>query len=134
MAEALRIAIVGAESTGKSTLAAALAAALAQPGGPRVAWVPELLREWCSRVGRTPQAHEQPGILRAQHASPVAIDIAQSLQRLGDDRVPVARLLRKIRWRRFAIKAARTLYLEPILEPGDPHLGSMERCSNSARL
>ncbi len=67
MAEALRIAIVGAESTGKSTLAAALAAALAQPGGPRVAWVPELLREWCSRVGRTPQAHEQPGILRAQH-------------------------------------------------------------------
>jgi nicotinamide riboside kinase len=67
MAEALRIAIVGAESTGKTTLAQGLALQLAQTSGLRVAWVPEALREWCARIGRTPQAHEQASILRAQH-------------------------------------------------------------------
>lgn len=64
---AITIAIVGAESTGKTTLAAALARALALQTGLRVAWVPELLREWCARSGRTPLAVEQAGILRAQH-------------------------------------------------------------------
>ena len=67
MAEAIRIAIIGAESTGKTTLAAALAPRLAQATGLRVAWVPELLRAWCDHVGRTPLAHEQGAILRAQH-------------------------------------------------------------------
>ena len=32
-----------------------------------MAWVPELLREWCDAAGRTPLAHEQAAILRAQH-------------------------------------------------------------------
>jgi len=67
MADALRVAIVGAESTGKTTLASQLASRLAQDTGLRVAWVPELLREWCDEVGRTPLAHEQAAILRAQH-------------------------------------------------------------------
>ena len=67
MPEALCIAIVGAESTGKTTLAAALAQRLAADTGRRVAWVPELLREWCAHSGRTPHAHEQESILRAQH-------------------------------------------------------------------
>jgi nicotinamide riboside kinase len=61
------IAIVGAESTGKTTLAQALVPALAAETGQRVAWVAETLREWCERVGRTPQAHEQASILRAHH-------------------------------------------------------------------
>lgn len=73
MAEALCIAIVGAESTGKTTLAAALALRLAAQTGRRVAWVPEQLREWCERSGRTPLIHEQSSILRAQH---VRIDAA----------------------------------------------------------
>ncbi len=64
---ATRIAICGAESTGKTTLAAALAPRLAQETGLRVAWVPETLREWCEHVGRTPQVHEQAAILRQQH-------------------------------------------------------------------
>ena len=64
---AITIAVVGAESTGKTTLAADLAAALAAQTGCRVAWVPEQLREWCERSGRTPQVHEQASILRAQH-------------------------------------------------------------------
>ena len=67
MADALRVAIVGAESTGKTTLASQLAPRLAQDTGLRVAWVPELLREWCDEFGRTPMAHEQAAILRAQH-------------------------------------------------------------------
>jgi nicotinamide riboside kinase len=63
----LCIALLGAESTGKTTLAAALAPRLAQDTGLRVAWVPELLREWCDQAGRTPLAHEQAAILRGQH-------------------------------------------------------------------
>lgn len=66
MADALRVALVGAESTGKTTLAAALALQLAQRTGRRVAWVPEVLREWCVHTGRTPQVHEQASILRGQ--------------------------------------------------------------------
>lgn len=63
---AICIAIVGAESTGKTTLAAALAPRLARETGLRVACVPELLRAWCDRAGRMPQAHEQGPILRAR--------------------------------------------------------------------
>jgi nicotinamide riboside kinase len=64
---ALRIAIVGAESSGKTTLAAALVPRLAADTGLRVTWVPELLREWCDQAGRTPKVHEQAAILRAHH-------------------------------------------------------------------
>jgi nicotinamide riboside kinase len=60
------IAIVGAESTGKTTLAQDLAAALRELTGLRVAFVAEWLRQWCEHTGRTPLAHEQPAILRAQ--------------------------------------------------------------------
>ncbi len=62
----LIIAILGAESTGKTTLAAALAARLRGLGVSSVAWVPEALREWCAAQGRTPRRDEQAGILQAQ--------------------------------------------------------------------
>ena len=65
--QALCIAIVGAESTGKTSLAQSLAQRLAADTGRRVAWVPEALRAWCDQAGRTPLAHEQAPILRAQH-------------------------------------------------------------------
>ena len=64
MADAIRIAIVGAESTGKTTLAAALAPRLAADTGLRAAWVPEWLRTWCEHTGRTPLPHEQAALLR----------------------------------------------------------------------
>ena len=67
MAESICIGINGAESTGKTTLAADLAAALGQTRGQPVAWVPEVLRQWCENTGRTPLAHEQASILRTQH-------------------------------------------------------------------
>jgi nicotinamide riboside kinase len=67
VAEPFGIAIVGAESTGKTTLALALAERLRADTGSRVACVPELLRGWCAAAGRTPLEHEQAAILRAQH-------------------------------------------------------------------
>jgi len=57
---AMIIAIVGAESTGKTVLAGALAERLL---GARVG---EVLREWCEREGRTPRADEQRGIADEQ--------------------------------------------------------------------
>jgi nicotinamide riboside kinase len=62
----LRLALVGAESTGKSTLAAALAERLGSEFGLRATVVPELLRAWCDARGRTPTAHEQWDIARGQ--------------------------------------------------------------------
>jgi len=64
--EPVILAIVGAESTGKSTLAQALAQRLARDTGWRSAWVGEYLREWCDRHGRTPAAHEQAAIAAEQ--------------------------------------------------------------------
>jgi nicotinamide riboside kinase len=65
MTPGLVISIVGAESTGKSTLAAELALALAQQG-LRCAQVDETLREFCDQTGRTPTREEQAGIAAAQ--------------------------------------------------------------------
>lgn len=58
----LRVAIVGAESTGKSVLAYALADTLAGELGLRCAVVDEYLREWCVRQDRTPRIEEQQEI------------------------------------------------------------------------
>jgi nicotinamide riboside kinase len=60
------IAIVGAESTGKSTLAVALAARIGEQTGLRCTVVGEFLREWCDRAGRTPRADEQMAIAQEQ--------------------------------------------------------------------
>jgi nicotinamide riboside kinase len=65
MNSALVISIIGAESTGKSTLAAELALALAQQG-LRCAQIDETLREFCDQTGRTPTREEQAGIAEAQ--------------------------------------------------------------------
>ncbi len=65
MNDALVIALLGAESTGKTTLAAALGDALREPDRT-VAVVPEYLREFCDREGRTPRADEQRHIADEQ--------------------------------------------------------------------
>jgi len=65
MSTSFVVAIVGAESTGKSTLADSLGAAL-RAAGRRVAVVPEYLREFCERSGRTPLASEQPHVASEQ--------------------------------------------------------------------
>ena len=55
-----RIAILGAESTAKSTLAPALAARYG------TLWVPEYLREFVATRERVPHEDDQPGIARTQ--------------------------------------------------------------------
>ncbi len=59
------IALLGGESSGKSTLCLELVQAL-QAHGLRVALVPEHLRAWCLTAGRAPQAHEQAAIAAEQ--------------------------------------------------------------------
>ncbi len=68
MTEALRIAIVGAESTGKTALAQALCERIAGLTGQRCAWVGEWLRSWCDAAGRTPRPDEQLAIAQHQQA------------------------------------------------------------------
>ncbi|MEO8059958.1 MAG: ATP-binding protein [Burkholderiales bacterium] len=65
MPKAFVIALLGAESTGKTVLAAALANALATPAR-RVAVVAEYLREFCDQHGRTPRPQEQAHIAAEQ--------------------------------------------------------------------
>jgi nicotinamide riboside kinase len=60
------IAIVGAESTGKSTLAPELGARVREQTGLRCSVVGEVLREWCDAQGRTPRADEQLAIATEQ--------------------------------------------------------------------
>ena len=67
MSETIRIAIVGAESTGKTVLAQALADRIVALTGLRCTWVGEHLRDWCNTAGRTPRPHEQLAIAEAQH-------------------------------------------------------------------
>ena len=62
----VRIAIVGAESTGKTALAQSLAARLGDLSGLRSTWVPELLRQWCDEHQRTPRQNEQAVIATEQ--------------------------------------------------------------------
>ena len=66
MTTALRVALLGAESTGKTTLAQALQARLADEFGLQVVVVPEVLRQWCDARGRTPRRDEQAGIAEEQ--------------------------------------------------------------------
>ncbi|HBZ05092.1 MULTISPECIES: ATP-binding protein [Massilia] len=56
----LRIAVLGAESSGKSTLCEALARRYA------TLWVPEYLREFVDTMGRVPFEDDQFGIARTQ--------------------------------------------------------------------
>jgi NadR type nicotinamide-nucleotide adenylyltransferase len=62
MKQVLRVAILGAESSGKSTLAAALAAEYG------TLWVPEYLREFVATEQRVPDEGDQYGIARMQLA------------------------------------------------------------------
>jgi nicotinamide riboside kinase len=66
MTAGICIAIVGAESTGKTALAGALSERIAQATGLRCTWVSELLRDWCDSHHRTPRADEQLAIAQGQ--------------------------------------------------------------------
>ncbi len=61
----LVIALLGAESTGKTQLTLTLTAYW-HAQGMTVISTPEVLREWCDQAGRTPQPHEQAAIAEEQ--------------------------------------------------------------------
>jgi nicotinamide riboside kinase len=67
----MKIALLGAESTGKSQLALALSARL-QESGLTVHHVDEYLREWCDAHQRTPRQDEQLHIVETQMARVLA--------------------------------------------------------------
>ena len=60
------ICLLGAESTGKTTLTRQLAAHFDCP------WVPEVLRAFCDERGRTPTREEQSEVLETQHLQVLA--------------------------------------------------------------
>lgn len=61
----MKIAVLGAESTGKTELTRALATHF-KATGRNVTLVPEVLREWCEATGRAPVASEQLAIAQEQ--------------------------------------------------------------------
>ena len=81
----LKIAILGAECTGKTTLMADMAAHL-RAWGARVSVVDEVLRQWCAAQGRTPRADEQAVIMHAQIA---AVDATAGCDYLLCDTTPL---------------------------------------------
>jgi nicotinamide riboside kinase len=64
----MKVAILGAECTGKTQLVLALAGLL-QDAHPNLVCVPEYLRAWCDAHGRTPRADEQAQIAEQQMQS-----------------------------------------------------------------
>jgi nicotinamide riboside kinase len=66
-AKDMKIALLGAESTGKTWLARDLATHY-RGQGKSVAVVSEVLREWCQREGRTPRPEEQLPIAQEQES------------------------------------------------------------------
>ena len=80
-----RIAILGAESTGKTSLVHAVAQHL-RGQGARVQVIEEVLRRWCQHHGRTPHAHEQADIVQTQIA---LVDAAASCDYLLCDTTPL---------------------------------------------
>ena len=82
MERCVRVAILGAESSGKSTLAAALA----ERHGS--VWVPEYLREFVETQGRVPVAADQYGIACMQLERENAA-VAQARQFLFCDTTPL---------------------------------------------
>jgi HTH-type transcriptional repressor of NAD biosynthesis genes len=60
------VALLGGESSGKTSLATALHRVLNEQHGIRTACVPEHLRAWCAAMGRAPLAHEQAAIANEQ--------------------------------------------------------------------
>lgn len=71
--EVVRIALLGAECTGKTSLSLRIAQTL-QSLGLSVTVVPEVLREWCDAQGRTPLQHEQAAIAQQQAQRTFDID------------------------------------------------------------
>jgi nicotinamide riboside kinase len=108
----LRVALLGAESTGKTTLAHAMAGAL-RTTGHDAGVVPELLRDWCAREGREPRPEEQLAIAQAQEQ---AVDDAATRVVIADTTALMVAIYAAMLFEdgvlyRFAIDRLRTYHL-----------------------
>ena len=83
----IQIAILGAESTGKSDLIAALLLLFAARKIETVRAVPEVLRQFCVDHGRVPLAHEQRGILDQQMAVEQSVIEQSVIEQSASERV-----------------------------------------------
>jgi nicotinamide riboside kinase len=88
----LKIAVLGAECTGKTQLVKDLGAAL-KKRGLQVVGVPEYLRQWCDQNGRTPRADEQAHIAQTQAANEDSAAQANPNAVLIADTTPLATAL-----------------------------------------
>ncbi|MCY7319880.1 MAG: ATP-binding protein [Ramlibacter sp.] len=77
----MKVALVGAESTGKTQLAGELAVQL-RLQGKQVAVVDEALRRWCEREGRAPRPAEQLPIAQEQESR---VDLASHGDGVAND-------------------------------------------------
>ncbi len=82
---AFSVALLGAESTGKTQLSQQLAQRLRAEAGTAVV-VPEYLRQWCEEHQRTPHRHEQAAIAQEQAAR---VESAAPAQWLIADTTPL---------------------------------------------
>ena len=78
---AITVALLGGESSGKTTLGLALTQQL-NALGVNATLVPEHLRTWCEREGRAPLVHEQAAMAAEQRASFVAEALAAEQEML----------------------------------------------------
>jgi NadR type nicotinamide-nucleotide adenylyltransferase len=131
-----RIAILGAESTGKSTLAAALA----RRHG--TLWVPEYLREFVETEQRVPFEDDQPAIARTQLAREEAMAAHPDARRfLFCDTTPLmTAVYSRIYWGRvppalLALEAAHDYALTVVAAPDLPWVpDGLQRESEEVRM
>jgi len=131
-----RIAILGAESTGKSTLAAALA----RRHG--TLWVPEYLREFVETEQRVPFEDDQPAIARTQLAREEAMAARPDARRfLFCDTTPLmTAVYSRIYWGRvppalLALEAAHDYALTVVAAPDLPWVpDGLQRESEEVRM
>jgi len=96
-----RIAILGAESSGKSTLAEALGRRYGTP------WVPEYLREFVDTHGRVPQEQDQYGIALTQRAREDAATLDARRFLFCDTTPLMTALYSRVYWGRVDAQLAR---------------------------
>ena len=96
----LRIAVLGAESSGKSTLCEALA----QRHG--TVWVPEYLREFVDTMGRVPFEADQFGIARTQREREDAAAVGANRYLFCDTTPLMTALYSRVYWGRVDAQLA----------------------------
>lgn len=95
-----RVAILGAESSGKSTLAEALGRRYGTP------WVPEYLREFVDTLGRVPHEEDQYGIALTQRAREDAAAAAARRFLFCDTTPLMTALYSRVYWERVDAQLA----------------------------